>query len=189
MHAAVLYLIYIQLRLQDHWRKKLVAALEITYARWGEERVQLQADGVADENLPPEPDYDRNMKNSFDDVGAVALPNYANSVFGMRQAYQNPNLRVSAAQSLIQLLSQIRAGRECEVAKDRIYALLRMASDATQLDITVRYDEDYTCDQLYPGTARTIIDWAKSIYYHLSRPLASKHKTVSCLGSLIGGKR
>jgi hypothetical protein len=110
MHAAVLYLVYMQIQLRDHWRKKLEATRQSAYASWNEERARLQADGIADENLPPEPDYDADMKRIFDGVGAVALPDYLNSVFGMRQAYQNPNLRVGAAQSLIQLLSQIRAG-------------------------------------------------------------------------------
>ncbi|TPX18042.1 uncharacterized protein E0L32_011861 [Thyridium curvatum] len=82
-----------------------------------------------------------------------------NSISGMRLRFGDHG---EAAQGmiLIRLLAKVHIGlRSCATQdRDRIFALLGLASDATLLEITPDYSPDTTSADIYTTTARKIID-------------------------------
>lgn len=145
LHAAVQYMIYMQIYVCRDLYEKLMAALDRDAAN----------PGVVDLEFDPDlmPKF-----NEMQEVG-FAIPKAATHVFGMRQEYQSHVEESDQTNEfdLMRLLSQIRVGREATNNKDKIYALLGMAGDSGKLGIAVNYDKSYSCSRLYSDTARAII--------------------------------
>jgi len=145
LHAALLYIIYMQIYISEDLFGKLNTALD-----------DASKAGVVD------PDYDPELLRQFEEIGSVSIPESAKLVFGMCSGYQSPlketdNISDSITLDLIQLLMKIRVGRKATDARDRIFALLGMARDKENLGIMTSYAETNTCVRLYCETARAII--------------------------------
>jgi hypothetical protein len=141
LHAALLYIIYMQVYVRKDLFDKLNVALDAA-ANAGEF----------------DPHYDPELLRQFQEMGSIDIPESAKLVFGMRQGYQKPTKKDDEiGLDLIRLLAKIRIGRAATDPRDRIYALLGMAADAKRLDIVPDYDEKNSCIGLYRKTARAII--------------------------------
>ena len=138
LHAAMLYIIYMQTFLSTELVKPLTALLEAS----------------ADGNFPP----DCELKAQFNSVNSVEIPPSASFVSGMRLQYHDPALDNGEAKpNLIQLLARIRVGRESGDSRDRIWALLGMAADTGVLRIIPNYAATNSCIAVYCNATRAMI--------------------------------
>ncbi|RDL30488.1 Heterokaryon incompatibility protein [Venustampulla echinocandica] len=138
LHAAMLYLIYMQTSLSTQLVKPLTALLEAS----------------ADGNFPP----DCKLKAQFDYVISIEIPPSASLVSGMRLRYHDPAQENGEAKPiLIQLLARTRVGREATDPRDRIWALLGMAADTGTLRITPNYADTNSCTAVYCNATRAMI--------------------------------
>jgi hypothetical protein len=98
--------------------------------------------------LDTEGDFPPDMKALFDAISSIKLPASARFVLGMRRQYHHPTRHANEARpNLIRILARVRAGREATNPKDRIWALLGLASNQGALRITPDYT-DYVSDTL-----------------------------------------
>ena len=138
LHAALLYLIYMQTFISAQLPKQLTDLLEAS----------------DDASLP----LDCEMKSHFDSINSADIPQSAALVFGMRLRYQSHAQENGAARpNLIQLLARIRVGREATDPRDRIWALLGMAADAESLHIIPDYADMNSCVNVYCNATRAMI--------------------------------
>jgi hypothetical protein len=90
-------------------------------------------------------------------LGGVSL---VSTMLGRRQQFHNPQANPSAVGlRLVNLLADLAVGPQMKasVDKDRIYALLGMASDGKWLGIEPDYSESTSCEWVYTGAARAMI--------------------------------
>ncbi|KAH8587866.1 heterokaryon incompatibility protein-domain-containing protein [Bisporella sp. PMI_857] len=138
LHAAMLYIIYMQTFLSTQLVKPLTALLEAS----------------ADGNFPP----DCELKAQFDSVNSTEIPPSASLVSGMRLRYHDPAQESGETKpNLIQLLARTRVGREATDPRDRIWALLGMAADTEVLRIIPNYADTNSCAAVYCNAAHAMI--------------------------------
>jgi Heterokaryon incompatibility protein (HET) len=143
LHAAVLYMIYMQVYVCKDLFEKFNAALDVAASKSGVDNL----------------DNDSDLFSKFNQIKGVVIPTSAQLVFGMRQGHRSHGEQSgqTSVLDLKRLLAQIRVGREVTDAKDRVYALLGMLGDTAKLGIIPNYDESYLCSRLYCETAAAII--------------------------------
>lgn len=154
LHAAVLYIILMQISVLHDLFERLNAALDTAFKAAVEAATRAGVEVKTDDI-----EYDLELKKKFDEMQEVVLSPSAMRVFDMRQEYQNPSTKGDQISefNLIHLLSQIRVGRGSTEPKDRVYALLGMEKDGEKLGVATNCDKGYLCSTLYCDTARAII--------------------------------
>ena len=138
LHAAMLYIIYMQTFISAQLAKLLIDLLEAS----------------VNGDFPP----DCELKAQFDSINSAEIPQAATLVSGMRLRYHDPAQENGAMKlNLIQLLARIRVGREATDPRDKIWALLGMAVDAGVLRIIPDYADTNSCTDVYCNTTRVMI--------------------------------
>lgn len=138
LHAAMLYIIYMQTFLSTQLVKPLTALLEAS----------------ADGDFPP----DCELKAQFDSVNSTEIPLSASLISGMRLRYHDHAQENGETKlNLIQLLARTRVGREATDPRDRIWALLGMAADTGVLRIIPNYADTDSCTAVYCNATRAMI--------------------------------
>lgn len=138
LHAAMLYIIYMQIMLSKELGKQLMAFAETT----------------TEDDFPP----DLEIKAHFDSINSAEIPPSASLVSGMRLRYHDlAQEHGEAKPNLIQLLVRIRRGRDATDSRDRIWALLGMAADTGVLRIIPNYAATNSCTAVYCNATRAMI--------------------------------
>jgi hypothetical protein len=138
LHAATLYIIYMQTFLSRELARQLTAIL----------------DSSTDGNFPP----DCELRAQFDTLCSVEISPSATFVAGMRRRYHNPDQEYDGiGPNLMWLLARIRVGRAATDPRDRIWALLGIATDAKVLGIVPDYAATNKCTAVYCSTTRAMI--------------------------------
>jgi hypothetical protein len=157
LHAALLYIVYMQVYITKELFDRLNAALD----------ADMETRGA-------EPSYDPELLRQFERMRSVSIPESAHLVFGMRQGYQSSaKIRLD----LIQLLAKVRVGRKATDLRDKIFGLLGMARDA--LGISPNCDEKNSCIRVYCETARAIIASGAVDFLSFSQPIKCEDERPS----------
>lgn len=114
-----------------------------------------------DQGCPEFPDTDlvlakfNTTKDHFFALSACAFPKSTVNLFGMRRRYHNASDPDTL--TLLQILSKVHLEgiAQCKDSRDRIFAMVQMASDREDLAITPNYHDDY--DAVYSQAARAMI--------------------------------
>jgi hypothetical protein len=144
LHAAMLYIIYLQISLSAQLGKSMMALMEVT---------EISADG----NFPPDCEL-MQLQPQFETVNSIDIPSSAKFVSGMRLRHHNTAEEDGETKlNLINLLSRTRVGREATDHRDRIWALLGIAGDTEALRIIPNYANTNSCGTVYCNTTRALI--------------------------------